>query len=147
MKIKTCGIEKKAVIKESLWWLPKVYMAIKKANFDFNMCVESLKGHLYFFYSSHFLRIIKKQEGLSNVSSGLRDVNFYAAWFPHSKGGEGKVFNFRVVRHKLSKKKKKITSLSCGGSCWRSCFTRYRSPTLLTYGTLSSGTAEKYKWT
>lgn len=39
------------------------------------------------------------------------------------------------------------TSLSCGGNCCKSCFTRYRSPTLFTYGILSSGIAEKYKWT
>lgn len=41
----------------------------------------------------------------------------------------------------------KLTSLSCGGSCWSSCLTRYRSPTLFTYGTLFSGIVAKYKWT
>jgi hypothetical protein len=39
------------------------------------------------------------------------------------------------------------TSLSWGGSWWSSCRTRYRSPTEFTYGTLSSGSAEKYTCT
>lgn len=36
-----------------------------------------------------------------------------------------------------------LTSLSWGGNCWSSCRTRYRSPALFTYGTLSSGICEK----
>ena len=39
------------------------------------------------------------------------------------------------------------TSLSWGGSWCSSCRTRYRSPTEFTYGTLSSGSAEKYTCT
>lgn len=40
-----------------------------------------------------------------------------------------------------------LTSLSCGGSWCSNCFTRYFSPGLLTYGTLSSGSWLKYKRT
>lgn len=38
-------------------------------------------------------------------------------------------------------------SLSCGGSCCSSCFTRSRSPALPAYGILSSGSALKYRCT
>lgn len=38
-------------------------------------------------------------------------------------------------------------SLSCGGNWCRSCFIRWRSPTLFTYGTFASGMPLKYKWT
>lgn len=39
------------------------------------------------------------------------------------------------------------TSLSCGGSWYRSCLILCFSPGLLTYGTLSSGREAKYIWT
>lgn len=43
--------------------------------------------------------------------------------------------------------KKISTSLSCGGSWYRSCLILCFSPGLLTYGTLSSGRQAKYIWT
>lgn len=96
--------------------------------------VEHLNYHLHAFICSDVMRN-------SNEFSIARSQSPKSEKISISRASDGSSCPSMFLRDRFNF----ITSLSCGGNCWRSCLTRYRSPTLFTYGTLSSGIVEKYK--